>query len=387
MSLLLKLSYPVFVFISIFLPRNKRIWVFGCFKGYTDNTRYFFEYASDVGVFDCIWLANDIEELKLVQNTGNKAVLKCSLYGFWVSSRANMTFICTGYSDVNRLLSLTSHIINFWHGTPIKKVYLDSIHDLNRFGNNCVSRFFSRNLMKFLTGRFAFYYASNELEREIVCKAANIPLSKSVAYGVPRHDRLLKPRNEVFLSGCLKFKKIYLFAPTWRENSAWSSGFLISNYEYDKLNKILVQQDALLLIKPHPLTNRAEIECWGLISSLNIKYSSDLGLSDINDIYPLVDLLITDVSSSIFDFLIFKKPVVLFMPDAEEYLSGDRGIYNYFIKTLRESSLISWADVINSLTNTPLSIPLLERVSESVSSEAGANNKIYQDIVKRFYGN
>ena len=43
-----------------------------------------------------------------------------------------MTFICTGFSDVNRVLPLKSKVINFWHGTN-KKVYLDSQHDLSRF--------------------------------------------------------------------------------------------------------------------------------------------------------------------------------------------------------------------------------------------------------------
>jgi CDP-ribitol ribitolphosphotransferase len=40
----------------------------------------------------------------------------------------------------------------------------------------------------------------------------------------------------------------------------------------------------------------------------------------------VADVLITDYSSVLFDYLIYEKPVILFAPDLEEYESG-RGFY------------------------------------------------------------
>ena len=157
MKNLVKLFYPLFFLVSIILPRNKNIWIFGNVDGYLDNTRYFFEFASMQNKYVCIWLANNKEELKSIKQIGLNTVLKNSIKGYWHSARAYMTFICTGFSDVNRVLSLKSKVINFWHGTPIKKVYLDSQHDLSRFGTTKLAIFISTMLMKYLISRISFF--------------------------------------------------------------------------------------------------------------------------------------------------------------------------------------------------------------------------------------
>ena len=41
----------------------------------------------------------------------------------------------------------------------------------------------------------------------------------------------------------------------------------------------------------------------------------------------MADLLITDYSSAVFDFLLFRKPVVLFAPDLQTYQQS-RGFYS-----------------------------------------------------------
>ncbi len=44
------------------------------------------------------------------------------------------------------------------------------------------------------------------------------------------------------------------------------------------------------------------------------------------EIFAAADVLITDYSSTMFDFMLYKKPVVLFAPDLEEY-EKERGFY------------------------------------------------------------
>lgn len=379
------LTYPVFLLISIVLPRNKKIWVFGCYDGYLENTRFFFEYASQKYEYDCFWLANTQSEKELVQSLGYKSVVKKSLKGFWLSSRAYFSFICTGYSDVNRLLALSSKVINFWHGTPIKKLFFDSAHDLNRFGNNKLGRFVSSTMLRFLISRYSFYYASNELEREVVCKAAKLPLSKSLSLGAPRFDNIRNPKkNNELLNLREKHKKIFLYAPTWRESGVWSEGFNISKQQHSDLNNMLIEKDAILLIKNHPLTDLNEIKSWGLHSSDRIIYSSEHEINDINSIYAHADILITDVSSSMFDYLIFNRPVILFMPDVESYINGQRGIYNYFKDFLLDNVLLSWGDLVQKAENIKLEGKIFTDIAGQVSSYDKTNESIYTDLVDRF---
>ena len=48
---------------------------------------------------------------------------------------------------------------------------------------------------------------------------------------------------------------------------------------------------------------------------------------DINNIYKISDILITDYSSVIFDFAVLDRPIILYMPDLEEYTEQIRGFY------------------------------------------------------------
>ena len=44
------------------------------------------------------------------------------------------------------------------------------------------------------------------------------------------------------------------------------------------------------------------------------------------DLFPVADMMITDYSSSLFDYSIYKKPFILYCPDYEEF-ERDRGFY------------------------------------------------------------
>jgi CDP-glycerol glycerophosphotransferase (TagB/SpsB family) len=379
--------YPIFILISFAFPRNKKIWVFGCYDGYTENTKYFYEHADNIGEFDCYWLANNFHDLMLLKSLKRKAVLKNSLIGYWISSRAYMSFICTGFSDVHRILSLSSKVVHFWHATPIKKVYLDSDYDLDRFGKNKLSRFASRKLLSFLNGRVAAYYASNPFELNIMLRASGFRSEVSRSIGSPRYDVIRSSVNNLPLRERLKnYKKIVLYAPTWREEKKWSYKFNINENEYSEFNNALEKNDMYFFIKSHPLTEDREIISWGLRPSKRILYTSSIGLNDINSLYAYVDLLVTDVSSSIFDFLIFDKPVLIFMPDKNDYVSGRRGIYPYFEEILDNHAIDNWSDFIYQVFQTKKDIPeLFKMISSEIKDLVNVNETIYRDIVRRFY--
>lgn len=386
--MLSKLAYPFFFLVSLLVPRDKNIWVFGCYDGYIDNTKYFFEFASVKNRANCFWLANNKAEAENVRSLGFNAVVKSSVAGYWLSSRAYLTFVCTGFSDVNRILSLTSKVVNFWHGTPIKKIFFDSKYDLQRFGNNVYLKLIADLTLKFLISRYAFYYASNELERRLVCSAARIKLEKSIAIGVPRFDIIRKNPKSTLLQRLKKeYTKIYVYAPTWRENGCWDVAFNINNDVYDRFNSALMKTGSLLIIKNHPLTQVNEIKKWGLNPSANIKYSADLGVDDLNDLYPYSDVLITDVSSSMFDYLIFNRPTYIFMPDVDEYSHGSRGIYEYFIEILHRNALKDWDEVLDIISGSyKAGVELELRAHCSLSNlSSSVNESIYSDLMGRFY--
>lgn len=372
-------TYPLFLATSILIKRKYNIWVFGHYNGYSENTKYFFEYASSMGAYNCYWLANDEDELNEVLEKGFQAVLKNSIKGYWYSSRAYLTFICTGYSDVNRILALRSNVIHFWHGTPIKKVFFDQ-KDQSIFAP------FRYHLSKFLVSRIKLYYASSNFEKDIVAKAAHLSKEKAIALGSPRYDYIRHHHHgEVLYNIKKKYAEIILFAPTWRQNNNWNEGFYLSQEDKYKLECYLESRDSLLLIKQHPKTDSKYIKLWGLDNSERIMFTEDIGLKDINSMYKHIDILITDVSSVLFDFLIFDKPILIFMPDLNEYIRSERGVYDYFKDFLTESSIKSWSDLINSLAIGHSKPEFLKDLAVDVQSYINTNHSIYNHLISFVY--
>ena len=104
-------------------------------------------------------------------------------------------------------------------------------------------------------------------------------------------------------------KKIVLWVPTFRGNPGIAS--------VKGLDDILHARDQLkdthyFIIKLHPHT-QAHIE------GTNCSISSE-------ELLPVADVVITDYSSILFDAMIYKHPLSLFVPDLDEYLDN-RGFY------------------------------------------------------------
>lgn len=383
-SIFLKIIYPFFVLLSFIVPRNNKLWVFGNQKKYFDSTRYFFEYVSSKDKnISCYWLANNNIEANEVLNCKFKTVQKNSFQGYWISARAGCSFICNGFSDINRLLALKSNVINFWHGTPIKKIYLDSKHDLSKFGSSKISIYISKILMKYLNSHIDIYYASNSFEQKMVTRASGIPIEKSVVLGSPRFDTIRNVKRPATLPN----GNIILYAPTWRENGFKDSSFFINDDIYNDLSSFLDNTSSYLIIKPHPLTQSKELINLGLKKSTRILYSEDLEINDINIIYPFCNYLITDLSSSMFDYLIFNKPLILFMPDVNEYMNGERGIYKEFHSVYHSHDILrNWNSLIFSLTEKSfVTSELFFNITKEVSSKKNVSESILIDIKEKLF--
>lgn len=112
-----------------------------------------------------------------------------------------------------------------------------------------------------------------------------------------------------------KGKKIALWAPTFRGKA--SNPELVGLHEICKLKNHL-GSEWLLISKVHPhLDATLKLQEKPIISDTTIPTER---------ILPLVDVLITDYSSILFDYLTYQKPFVLFAPDLDAY-EWNRGFY------------------------------------------------------------
>ena len=110
-------------------------------------------------------------------------------------------------------------------------------------------------------------------------------------------------------------KKIVLWAPTFRGNAGVPE--LIS-LDLARLQAEL-GDEYLVLARLHPHMQR-------MLKASSLKIEQFLCDIPTEELYPVVDVLIADYSSLVYEYLLFRKPVVMYVPDLEEYRSR-RGFY------------------------------------------------------------
>lgn len=125
----------------------------------------------------------------------------------------------------------------------------------------------------------------------------------------------------------LKGKKIILFAPTYRGTSLPKAYYDFDQLDLEKLKKEL-GKDYVFIIKWHPaIYNKLEHNDLEFDISKYQGFVYDFSnRRDINDLLIVTDILITDYSSVIFDYLLLDKPIIYYAYDLDKY-NEERGLY------------------------------------------------------------
>lgn len=168
--------------------------------------------------------------------------------------------------------------------------------------------------------------------------------------GTPRNDIFFKTNNastirkKIFqLYDIPTDKKVVLYAPTFRKKTS---------LDYYKINWTFIKKslnekfnsDFFLLIRLHPNLIGKDIDLISFYKSDDIKNVTNY--DDMQELLVISDILITDYSSSMFDFALTKRPCYIYANDTKEY---ERGTYFNieslpFLFAQKESKLIENID-------------------------------------------
>lgn len=203
--------------------------------------------------------------------------------------------------------------INFWHGIPIKHMGSDSHTKLVEISNT------QRNFIQ-ATG---ILLAGDYAEKKIVYpyQASILTAPKVEHIGSPRLDLTLNAdpvaiRNTL---GITTDKKVVLYAPTWRGTVSNITSESSNQLATVKALKTNLSDDYHIMVSLHNYTRKQT-------SNLPSGCAHIPDNIDINEILTAVDILVTDYSSIMVDFLLLDKPIVLYVPDRKEY-EAERGMY------------------------------------------------------------
>lgn len=263
-------------------------------------------------------------------------------------------------------------ICQLWHGAGAYKKFAFS-----RQANA------SENI-KIHTGykRYAKAIVSAESIRACYAEAFSIPLERVKATGIPRTDmffqkdyieerqRQLRQRYPM-----LKGKKVILFAPTYRGTKTQDAA-----YDFEKLDLAYLYQqlrgEYVFLFKWHPAAyhNLKEQRTAAYDLSLYPDFYLDVSqFRDINDLLLVTDILITDYSSVIFEYLLTGRPIIYYVHDLEEY-EGDRGLYFPFSDYVYGDVVKSLPDLVDSIRKENLADEQRQAFCERFMKECDGNS-------------
>ncbi len=299
-------------------------------RGYSDNPRAIYEYMKNderFKDFQFVWfIANNKE--KCIHIEGTKVIEYMSpLYFYYLAKAKYWVFNCKMQEFIKK--KDNQIYLQTWHGTPLKRLGHDILVDENTT--------FSRTGMSYEqmcqsydkdVERYTYMISPNCFCSDIFPSAFGINKERLIETGYPRNDFITNASKEDALLikkrlGLPLDKKVILYAPTWRDNSYVAAGYTFElKADFYKWKEKL-SDEYIVLFKPHYL----------IIS----KYQNDETLKDflycidanaeINELYVISDVLITDYSSVFFDYAILNRPIYFYMYDVDDYRDALRGFY------------------------------------------------------------
>ena len=225
---------------------------------------------------------------------------------------------------------------------------------------------------------------TSPLTRKMFSEAFGVPEARVFVSGYPRNDHLLDGkahktgiREKVDL-GLRHYKKVLIWMPTFRQNInkvSWHDGiesgnpFYIANFDVVRFNEILRESNSFCLVKPHPMAIKyAATDNLSHMAFIDDQWISDRGVT----LYQLVgstDILISDVSSVVIDYLLLDQPILCVSTDFETY-KKNRGFYFEAIEEWLPGPL---------LRNEEMLFEALENVLKSGGDEYEAKRKTLKE--------
>lgn len=241
--------------------------------------------------------------------------------------------------------------VQCWHGTPLKRIGMDiqvdgnaatKVSDVHKqyldVGEKC-NYFISPSA--YATKCFISSFGLDRLHKENVIIEQGYPRNASLFTAT--EEKLEKIRQELNIP---KGKKVILYCPTFRDDQ-YKKGV---GHTYQLGVNLLrlkekLPKDCFLLLRLHYLVSN------------NIDISQFKGFAvdvshydDVNDLYLVSDLLVTDYSSVFFDFANLHRPVIFYMYDLEAYKNELRDFY-FDIEELPGPIVQKESELIDAIKN------------------------------------
>ena len=304
--------------------KKKNIIIFETFFGrnYSDNPKAMYQYIKEhYPDYKFVWSVNP-EYVKYFKDNKIPFVKRMSLRSTFTTGRAKYWILNTRL-PLSMKKPKNTKLIQTWHGTPLKTLGRD-VSLMTMPGKDAAA--YHKDVIKD-SSKWDYCLSPNAYSTEIFKRAFRLRNEQMINSGYPRNDILInytKEQIEIIKKklGIPADKKVILYAPTWRDNEYVKADQYTAKLHIDLLEmEKQFGNQAVLLVRTHYLiSNSLHLE--------NNNFCKDVSnYQDINDLYIISDLLITDYSSVFFDFANLHRPMIFYAYDLQDYAGEIRGFY------------------------------------------------------------
>ena len=358
-TLIMKKIYRL---VQLLLPINKKLIVFesNVGKGIGDSPKAIYDYLQTLDLdYHYVWIS---EKKVPAFGMNTKIVSRFGIQYYYYLARANYWVNNQNFPTDLVKRSGTTYL-QTWHGTPLKKMQ----NDLDKIiGRNAT-------YLERVNHAVTYWdYLVSPSPYATKCFRSAFDYQKEVLeVGYPRNDIFYKSTVELE-SITTKVKQrlgiaddnrqVLLYAPTFRDDALKSF-----QLELDlKAFMAELADDYILLIRAHVATaQQIKIPKQYSLDVIDVSF-----YPDIQELYLVSDMCITDYSSVMFDFAHTKKPLLFFTYDLDHYQETLRGFYIDFVNEAPGPLSRTTAELITDIKRIATE-PLSEKYNDFYAKYCG----------------
>lgn len=287
---------------------DENVLIFGGYRGreFLGNSKYLYLFFNKYSDYECIWISASRKIMRNLRKQGLNSIYKYSLRALLREKSANCIFITHNFKDVLDIkFSKKTRIVFIMHANIIKGVIKGKIKL-----------------------HFTYFFIASEPCKKIFEKRFDFPPERIAITGLPRNDYLFnKTEKDInILKNKFNIPKdtnVIFYAPTFRRN--YKNRDPLTDKNILEFEKFLTDTNSILIYKEHFFAKH--IPVFSPFIPIKSKRLKILDPSvDPQELLLISDILISDYSSIMFDFLFLNRPIILFLYDLDLYLKDDVGL-------------------------------------------------------------
>ncbi len=321
-------------------PEDNHTVLFFAFMGkkFADSPRAIFEQMVDDPRFaswNFIWAFRGYDGTEFAESFAAHDRVRTVTYnsrGFYEALAQAKYWVTNSHVTDGVMRPAGKVYLQTWHGTPLKRLGADISTKDSKMPKK------TRNYgswYRLQASKWSFLTSQSPYFTEKISSAFQIGSLTNpptiLESGLPRNSNLFTDgstlQNKVVALrsrlGVPQGKKVALYAPTFRDNQHASSvGYTYNlGIDFGRLREQLGDEWVVLFRAHYFVANSLNFdELDGFVCDVS-------SFDDINDLFAVADVLVTDYSSSMVDFTNTDKPILIYAYDLDEYGNQLRGFY------------------------------------------------------------